>query len=631
LSTGQSWRSLDELKWGYRGTDYYYGLSFDKPSFNIRARGEPGFKQVDEMELVLVNPPHRRGGAIYPAGRAYIASTLRARGHGVRVLDLAINQPADTELERLLGNLGDWDALLTGGLITTYRSVKKIIRLAKRLRPERPVVVGDGLVSGDPEFAITHLEADFGVVGEGEATIVELLQAIEAKDDPAKVDGLIFRENGGVRTTPPRKHLSPEALDALPLPSLDDWDLEYYTRPYGIYNAENLREFHLVAQRGCSFNCHFCYNVFGHSSRARSAESIVDELEFLHEKHDVRLMHMGTDLYLAHKPLVRRVAEESRRRGFEMRWVANGRVDMIDDEYADFLVSAGCHAILFGFESFHDGQLEAMGKKATCEQIARTVESCRRAGLFVYGSLMIYLGETLETIQTTMDRARELDVIPHRMFIVNPYPKTKLFEQIRHRIVDLEAYYDSLGDAFNMVINPTDFDDGLLVRMRDRIYQEMRRDYLNRHPPEELPFRKEAKRGFVTLGPEFGRNAREIHDRILQERSLSARSVNLKDMMSRLKSFGANIKRGILEKLPASVSKVALAGRNELAAQIIGSLESEGIEVASVHDNNAELHGKRVCGVEIRPFEELKATRPDAVIIASLSYAFQSSSRLKRS
>jgi hypothetical protein len=173
-----------------------------------------------------------------------------------------------------------------------------------------------------------------------------------------------------------------------------------------------------------------------------------------------------------------------------------------------------------------------------------------------------------------------------------------------------------------MVINPTDFDDNLLVRMRDRIYQEMRRDYLTRHSPDELPFREAAKKGFIALGPEFGRTAREIHDRILQERSLTAKGVNLKGAMDQLKGFSAGVKCGILEKLPSSAKRAALAGSNELAAQIVSSMENQGIEVIAIYDNNQALHGSTVCGVEVKPFEALKNERPDAVIITSLSYSF---------
>jgi hypothetical protein len=173
-----------------------------------------------------------------------------------------------------------------------------------------------------------------------------------------------------------------------------------------------------------------------------------------------------------------------------------------------------------------------------------------------------------------------------------------------------------------MVINPTDFDDALLVRMRDRIYQEMRREYLTRHTPEELPFREQAKKNFLNIGMEHGRTAHEIHDRILHERSLNTRGINLQGMLNQLKSASSNIKRAAMEKLSSTVKTIALAGINEISSLLIGTLQREGFELCLVCDNNTALHGNRYCGVRIGDYDELSACRPDAVIITSLSHSF---------
>jgi radical SAM superfamily enzyme YgiQ (UPF0313 family) len=121
----------------------------------------------------------------------------------------------------------------------------------------------------------------------------------------------------------------------------------------------------------------------------------------------------------------------------------------------------------YGIESGSQKILDAMNKKATVEQAKKAIANTRAAGIypnttFIFG----YPGETLETIQETVNFKREMG-LECGSFFATPYPGTPLYQQIRHRIDDEEAFIECLGDATEFSINLTEFPDQEMFRLKE--------------------------------------------------------------------------------------------------------------------------------------------------------------------
>ena len=151
---------------------------------------------------------------------------------------------------------------------------------------------------------------------------------------------------------------------------------------------------------------------------------------------------------------------------FPITWGCHGRVTSAEPEVLDRMAEAGCVWIGYGIESGSQSILNAMNKKSTVKMAKEAVLNTRKAGIypnttFIFG----YPGETLETIQGTIEFKRELH-IECGSFFATPYPGTPLYKEIKDRINDEEAFITRLGNATEFSINLTEFDNSTLFELK---------------------------------------------------------------------------------------------------------------------------------------------------------------------
>ena len=380
--------------------------------------------------LPRVSAPHQH--YLLPAGIAYIASVLEKAGH--EVIGLNLNQSTDLAGKVIAEavRLNRPDAIATGALSAHYRSIKYVLEGCRAAVPGVPIIMGGGLLSSEPELIMNALGPDYGVIGEGERTIVELAERLGAGVEPVDVDGLIFRRsNGTLHRTPPRAAI--KDLESLPYPNYELFDLEGYFQ-YRLPNdnrgttvVEQPREICVVASRSCPYQCTFCYHPIGNTYRERSLDDVLAEIQYWKEKHQINLLTILDELFSIKKE---RLMEFCRRIApLDLKWCAQMRVTDVDEAALAAMKESGCWGISYGFESGCDEVLTSMKKHTKSRDIDRAVEMTFAAGIQVQGNFIFGdVAETVESVTETLSmwlRTRKNQIW---MFPIEVYPGTKLYK-----------------------------------------------------------------------------------------------------------------------------------------------------------------------------------------------------------
>lgn len=439
------------------------------------------------MKVLVFNPQQRRGPALFfPLGIGYIAAVLRDAGHNVRVLDAWSNEWDNTDVERTLkSELPKCDIFMSGALTPSFSYFEWLLKTVKKITPNVMTVIGNTVVDSPVGLLNSVAPVDYGIVGEGEATVVELVNTIENKKDPHDVAGLVFKDlNGKIVETKKREPI--KDLDKIPLPAYDLFPTaDYVRRPF--FGSGRMPKANICSARGCTFNCFFCRDIFkSYSYRHRSAQNTVDEIEFLQKRYGVRFISFSDPLFTANKEHVISICDELERRRLKIKWAADSRANLADEELYKKMQEIGCSNLDHGFESGANKILAAMNKRATAEQAIESARICRKVGIIPSGTTMLgFPGENKDTATETLEFRKEIDVEFCPMFFCTAFPNTWLWDWCikNGRIKDPLAYVRSLGEMLNKpYVNCTDFSDDELVALRDSIDSEVKREYVRKHP-----------------------------------------------------------------------------------------------------------------------------------------------------
>jgi radical SAM superfamily enzyme YgiQ (UPF0313 family) len=429
------------------------------------------------MRILLINSPIRLEAQpnCIPYGLATIASTLRENGFQVEVYDVNALRPSKQDITAALVKK-DFHIAGLSGLITTYGFQKWMIGLLKEIKPGALIISGGGLATSNSELLFSQTDVDITLFGEGERTMLELCRTVKRGNDLSSIPGLCFRRNGNIVVNGPRKSI--ENLDEIPFPAWDLLPMEIYLRnPIWGDIANNsskfrgdikvMRSMNIISSRGCPFACNYCYHLFGRSEyRLRSPQNVVDEIEILVKTYAVDFIGFVDDNMMVSEIWLLEFCDLMEEKGFPITWGCHGRVPSAKPEILQRMAEVGCVWIGYGIESGSQKMLDAMNKKATVAQARQAIINTRKAGIypnttFIFG----YPGESLETIQETIDFKRELG-LESGSFFATPYPGTSLYQQVQSQIKEKEAFIRSLGNATEFSINLTRFDNEMMFELK---------------------------------------------------------------------------------------------------------------------------------------------------------------------
>ncbi len=404
----------------------------------------------------------------FPHGLAYIAAVLKRAGHNVTIYNQDMHHYPDEHLTATLDE-GRYD-MVGVNAICGYYQYRKLLALsaainASKRRPH--YVIGGHGPAPEPEFFLKKTGADVVVIGEGEQTVIELLDALGNPAALARVQGIAFRDGEQV-TINPRRPLIPD-VDSIPMPAYELFPMEYYRLLRLPGAAASDFVIPILSGRGCTFNCNFCYRMDqGH--RPRSAEAILEEIALLQRDYRINYIAFGDELLMTSERRTRELCEAFLRSGMTFKWECCGRLNFATPDLLQLMKRSGCQFINYGIEAVDDQILKNMNKALTVEVITRGIEATLAAGIspgfnIIFGNI----GENRQTLQKGVDFLLKYDDGAQMRTIrpVTPYPGTPLYEYAIEQglIRDCEDFYENKHLNSDLLsVNFTDMTDDELHR-----------------------------------------------------------------------------------------------------------------------------------------------------------------------
>lgn len=370
-----------------------------------------------------------------PLGTLYVAAAIRAAGHEVRFFNGAF-----MVREEILGAVGEFRPDFVGLYSTTFgwRKAQQAAAEVRNILPGVFLVVGGPYpVAMQDKCLVECPELDAVVTGEGEYTVVEMLDRLAATTaaPPASATlagilGVAWRDNGRIVLNPPRPLI--EDLDALPFPARDLLgEADLYIPPPATYKRRPVAV--IMTARGCNRRCIYCFQIDKHRSRGvrfRSVENVLAEIELCLAQGYKEIKFID-DTLAADYDRAMTLAREIKRRGLDFTWFASACVNQVDKPLLKAFKDAGCWAILFGAESGVQKDLNTIRKGITLEQIRKAVRAAKDVGITVYTPFLFGIpGQTFADGLKSIEFACELDPDIANFHAVTPFPGTELYDNI---------------------------------------------------------------------------------------------------------------------------------------------------------------------------------------------------------
>lgn len=295
----------------------------------------------------------------------------------------------------------------------------------KKIFPKKRVILGGiGPSSIARELLETFSFIDAIVVGEGEETIIELLE--NKKDSLKDIKGLVYRENGEVFTTDFRQPI--RNLDNLPLPAYNVMDFKQYETPT------------VITSRGCPYGCPFCsLNPFwGAGVRYRSIDNVMEELKILSYNYKVKYVFFGDPTFVRDRNRIIKLCQRLKKENLGLGWECLVRIDCMDEGLMNEMSRAGCEAVFYGVESGSNNVLKKIKQGLTVDRVLEVILKSTKYFRTVEAGLMWgFPFETLDDFKETLKISKHLKedlCCQVQLRWLEPYPATALYREYKDKL-----------------------------------------------------------------------------------------------------------------------------------------------------------------------------------------------------
>jgi len=422
------------------------------------------------MKVLLLRPAAEKKSMarVLPLGLLAIGSVLKRAGHQVKILDLRISNSPDEELNTVMDS---FDPQVVGIGVMTIECKYGFIDAAKvkKINPNVTVVFGGPHCSHEPQFILNDSNVDLMVSGEGDLTIVELVNTLEEGKDVADVPGIAYKKNGSYLRTAERPVI--RDLDTID----QEYDLINLEKYFNFQSSmdffpvfRNKKFIPLVTSRGCPFKCTYCHDIFDKSIQYRSPEAVVNEIEYLIKVYGIREFHIVDDVFNVNMKRAKIVLDAIIERNLNIHIsFPNGlRADFFDDELIDKMQRAGVYRMALGIESGSQRIQDMIKKDLDINIIYDVVEKLTSARMSVHGFFMLgFPSETREEMKETIHFACNLGLTTANFSLVIPNPGTDLRQTfIESRESNFEDFSEYTFDAASS--NASEVEGGDLIKLK---------------------------------------------------------------------------------------------------------------------------------------------------------------------
>lgn len=412
-----------------------------------------------------------------PMGLGYISSTLKLSGYQVVCLNLNHFKGNSEEILKHQLDSDNFDFVCTGG-ISHYRQIESILNTVHDHSSKPNTIVGGIIISVESEIVFEALKPTFGVIGEGEQTVKELLDCLEKAGDLRQIKGIMFRDDhGNTIRTGQRQPI--EDLDSIPIPDFESLGLREHLdnqRPnfsYVMSLFDHPRPYPLLASRSCPFHCTFCHHDTKY--RTRTIGNVIDEIALVVKNYQVNLILLYDECFSTNKQRVvdfcTGIRDIRAQIDWDLKWICQLRVHSVDVELLKIMKESGCCVISYGFESFSPVVLKSMRKQITPAQIHRTFKATLDAHITVQANFIFGdIAETTETAQTTLDYWGNNSNGMINLGFIRPYPGSSIYEHCLKKGL--------IKDKLDFIRNDFFSEDDLCLNMTDEMSDKQIQDLI---------------------------------------------------------------------------------------------------------------------------------------------------------
>lgn len=371
------------------------------------------------MKIGLIFPNRDRRYKTIHLGLAYLAAYAREQHEGLEftVLDTRV---ASRKESRSFYNT-EFDLVGITVFSPVYFEVKKIYNRIREAHKNTKIVLGGPYVTTIREEIFNETPADYAIYGEGEIGFSELISHLKGDKKLEEINGLMYKhENGHIQVNAERKKI--KDLDTLPQPAYDLFPMKRYPLH------------RMVSSRGCPYACAWCNSssIWDHTNRWVSPEKIISEIEYLIENYGKKIFIFGDNSFNADLKRVDKFCDLLIEKDLQILWAISLRADIINEEIAKKMRTAGCYNVSIGIESANNDILRHIGKSCTIEDIEKGIKILKEAGIEVMSQYVIGSPhDTLETVKESIEFAKRSGCDYTNFYAILPYKGTKQWDYIK--------------------------------------------------------------------------------------------------------------------------------------------------------------------------------------------------------
>ena len=433
------------------------------------------------MKILLVVYDNESYIHWFPQGLGYVASVLLREKHDVHIYNQDKFHYSKGHLAAHL-DANKYDVVGIG-VIAGYYQYRKLLEISDAINGSRNrpfYIIGGHGPSPEPEYFLSRTRADVIVMGEGEETIVELVEAIDDSKRLEHIKGIAFREGDKVTVNERRPII--RDVDSIPFPAFHLFPIDYYRllRPAHVRKADFVMP--VLSGRGCIYKCNFCYRM-DKGYRPRSDESIIEEIKLLQKDYAITYIKFSDELLMSSVKRTQSLCESILAADLDIRWDCNGRLDNAMPEVLRLMKRAGCVFINYGIEAFDDQVLKNINKRLTTAQVVKGVEATLEAGIspglnIIFGNIgdnKEVLNKGVKLLLKYRDLAQLRTIRP-----VTPYPGSPLYYHAIKKglLKGCEDFYENKHINSDLIsINFTDMTEDEIHRCLFEANRKLINDY----------------------------------------------------------------------------------------------------------------------------------------------------------
>ena len=381
------------------------------------------FEDVKEEHIMRPYPP---------LGLLYVSAFLKENEFDTKVFDATFSSFED-QRKSILEDRPDVIAIYCN-MITKLNVIRlvKWIRSVKELNHSKIVFGGPDLRNNIENYL--SFGADFLVIGEGEQTMLELVNSLKnGVNDFSQINGLAFLDGDSLVLN--NERIKIKKVDELPLPDREGIDMNPYLNIWEKHHGT--RTMSISTQRGCPYTCKWCSTaVYGQSYRRRSATLVVDEIEHLINTYDANSFWFVDDVFTVSHKWIESFYEEVLNRNIEFEFECITRAERLNDDVLRMLSEIGCSKIWIGAESGSQKIIDEMDRRVKVTDVSDMIKRTKDFGIGTGTFIMLgYPKEEIEDIEETISYLKNCSPDDFTITIAYPIKGTALYNQIENDII----------------------------------------------------------------------------------------------------------------------------------------------------------------------------------------------------